>query len=97
MAMNLPAWQKREKFRQVWDRGRGKCFYCECVCSPRRPAAGYIDPRMGTIDHIIPRSRGGNNRLTNLVLACFECNNSRGNADAYAFMVIRKRRLSNVG
>lgn len=30
-----------------------------------------------TIDHILPRSRGGDNSWKNLVAACFDCNNKK--------------------
>lgn len=33
-----------------------------------------------TIDHILPKSRGGSNLDENLRLACFKCNNSRGDS-----------------
>ncbi len=33
-----------------------------------------------TIDHIIPRSRGGRSRLDNMVVSCFTCNQARGPA-----------------
>jgi len=32
-----------------------------------------------TIDHIIPRSRGGKNQWDNVVTACIRCNNLKGN------------------
>lgn len=32
-----------------------------------------------TIDHLIPLSRGGNNSRSNLVVACEECNMTKGN------------------
>lgn len=32
-----------------------------------------------TIDHVIPRSQGGTNDISNLVLACADCNSSKGN------------------
>lgn len=44
------------------------CFYCG-------KALG-ITTR--TIDHVIPRSRGGSNRKENLVPACRPCNESKG-------------------
>lgn len=32
-----------------------------------------------TIDHVIPRSRGGEDQWENLVCACIHCNNKKGN------------------
>ncbi|MEH2148602.1 HNH endonuclease [Nostoc sp.] len=47
-----------------------KCFWC-----------GYeLTPETLTIDHYIPRSIGGSNKIKNLRLACYGCNNKRGNA-----------------
>jgi hypothetical protein len=37
-------------------------------------------PETLTIDHYIPRSLGGSNKFKNPRLACFGCNNKRGNA-----------------
>ena len=31
------------------------------------------------IEHVVPRSRGGTDSLNNLVLACHECNQAKGN------------------
>lgn len=42
------------------------CQYC-----------GALDADL-TIDHLLPRSRGGTNQLENLVLACFSCNQRKG-------------------
>jgi 5-methylcytosine-specific restriction endonuclease McrA len=33
-----------------------------------------------TIEHLLPKSRGGSNSLYNLRLACLPCNRSRGNS-----------------
>jgi hypothetical protein len=31
-----------------------------------------------TLDHITPRSKGGSDRITNVLCACKECNNTKG-------------------
>lgn len=38
-----------------------------------------------SFDHIIPRSKGGDNSLDNLALAHVWCNNARGDNDGIAF------------
>ena len=37
-------------------------------------------PRQATVDHVIPRSHGGQDLLSNLQLACYECNQIKGNS-----------------
>lgn len=37
------------------------------------------------IEHIIPKSRGGSNRVSNLTIACHTCNQSKGNLTAEDF------------
>lgn len=62
------AWKKTPGFEK-WKRSRflkqgGTCFYCN-------------DPLNGTrinVEHIVPKSKGGDNRTSNLVLACSSCN-----------------------
>lgn len=34
-----------------------------------------------TIDHLVPRSKGGRDHPANLVLACLSCNNRKGSKD----------------
>ena len=38
-----------------------------------------IPPRKISLDHILPRSRGGTNELTNLQYTCMSCNSMKGN------------------
>lgn len=54
----------RRKFKNKWAIYYGLvCAYCVRSCV-----------ECATIDHLIPLSKGGDNRLENLVLACQECN-----------------------
>lgn len=48
-------------------REAAECFYCGCA----------LDETTGTLDHYIPRSRGGRG-AANFRLACFGCNNEKG-------------------
>ena len=50
------------------------CFYCAAELSDDNP-----DPMQRvTMDHVMPRSRGGKANRRNLVLACAACNVSKG-------------------
>lgn len=48
------------------------------------------------IDHLQPRSRGGSDRISNLVLACIPCNMAKGNRSLHAFLAHRPERLSKI-
>jgi 5-methylcytosine-specific restriction endonuclease McrA len=37
------------------------------------------------IDHVVPRSRGGSDRVSNLVLSCHDCNTAKGDRTAAEF------------
>lgn len=39
---------------------------------------GYCGAIATTVDHVLPRSRGGNNSWTNTVAACLRCNQRKG-------------------
>ena len=49
-----------------------------CWCGQRCDDHGNGDLR-ATIEHVIPRDRGGSNKRHNLVMACRRCNTIRGN------------------
>lgn len=40
---------------------------------------------MLTLDHVVPRSQGGTYTLENVRLACFDCNQERGDEDFETF------------
>ncbi len=51
--------------RGVLRRDEHRCAYCESHAT--------------TIDHVLPRSRGGQDTWENLVACCMRCNNVKGN------------------
>ena len=51
----------RQSIKEKWDY---QCAYCG-------------SEENLTLDHITPRSKGGSNRITNVLCACKECNNSK--------------------
>jgi len=55
--------------RNILIRDQYRCQYCGILCSNRT----------ASIDHIIPRSKGGTTDWFNVVLACHDCNRSKGN------------------
>ena len=76
--------------RRAHDREGGLCFYCNvCVDSFGDPFSRYAP----TIDHIVPKSQGGQKRsMINVVLACYSCNNERGDMPAEEFLRMRYER-----
>ena len=54
---------------RIYMRDKSRCQYCGEKKSP-----GEL-----TLDHILPRSRGGDNSPVNIVAACVACNNRKGN------------------
>lgn len=63
--------------RTLRSRDKNICHYCQEPCSERVPS------RYPTRDHVVPKSIGGINSLTNYVLACSKCNNDRGTSLFY--------------
>ncbi len=66
----LAGYEVREYLLEKYKR---KCVYCKEGDKPLQ------------IEHIIPKSRGGTNRVTNLTLACEKCNIKKGNKTALEF------------
>lgn len=66
----LQGYNVREYLLDKWGR---KCAYCNKKDIPLE------------IEHIIPKSRGGTNRVSNLTLSCNRCNLKKGNKTAKEF------------
>ncbi|GIF11868.1 HNH endonuclease [Actinoplanes teichomyceticus] len=61
-----------------WRRGRGPSWSRAGVLARDKRTCGYCGDPATTIDHVLPRSRGGGNEWRNTVAACGRCNNRKG-------------------
>lgn len=66
----LAGYEIREYLLEKWQR---TCAYCGAPSVPFQ------------VEHIVPRSRGGSNRVSNLTLACEPCNQKKGDRTAEEF------------
>lgn len=55
-----------EDIQAQYKRQKGKCYYCHT-----KVGKNYH------VDHVVPISRGGTNDISNLVIACAQCNLSK--------------------
>jgi 5-methylcytosine-specific restriction endonuclease McrA len=76
----LHGFEVREYLLAKWGR---RCAYCDATGVPLN------------IDHIVPRSKGGSDRVANLTLACIPCNQAKGASPAGEF-VTEPARLSRI-
>ena len=67
----LAGYEVREYLLEKWGR---RCAYCGQKGVPLE------------IDHIHPKSRGGSDRVSNLTLACHDCNQAKGNSPLEQFL-----------
>lgn len=63
---------------RLFGRDKGICHYCLNYTTRKRNKSGKQQPWNATKEHIVPRSLGGPNVMSNYVLACAACNNRRG-------------------
>lgn len=74
----------RWRARRVAAHNRARattCFYCGV------PFSGIGQgPDHRTVDHRIPKSRGGSDGLANLVFACYRCNQRKRDRDEDTFV-----------
>ena len=61
-----------------WRYSKGPAWSRSGVISRDRGTCGYCGGHATTVDHILPRSRGGKNTWLNTVAACGGCNQRKG-------------------
>ncbi|BCL79800.1 HNH endonuclease [Ktedonobacteria bacterium brp13] len=67
----LASYEIREYLLEKWER---QCSYCGAKDIPLQ------------VEHIVPRAKGGTNRISNLALACEKCNIAKGTQDIKDFL-----------
>jgi 5-methylcytosine-specific restriction endonuclease McrA len=67
----LAGYETREYLLEKWQRA---CAYCSKKDIPLQ------------IEHIVPRAKGGTDRISNLCLACEKCNQAKGTKDIGDFL-----------
>ncbi len=67
----LTGYETREYLLEKWGR---KCAYCAKEKVPLH------------VEHIVPRAKGGSDRISNLTLACEKCNTTKGTQDIAVFL-----------
>ncbi|MEY2341478.1 RNA-guided endonuclease IscB [Acidithiobacillus sp. IBUN Pt1247-S3] len=77
----LAGYEVREYLLEKWGR---QCAYCGAENVPLE------------IDHIHPKSRGGSNRVSNLTIACRDCNQAKGNMPLEQFLAKAPDRVRKI-
>lgn len=55
--------------KNIFKRDNLECQYCGCE----------LNNESATVDHVLPRSRGGKHEWNNVVTCCLKCNRKKGN------------------
>lgn len=77
----LAGYETREYLLNKWNR---ECAYCGAKNAPLQ------------IEHITPKAKGGSNRISNLTLACTDCNQRKGTQEISVFLVKDPMRLARI-
>ena len=55
--------------KNIFRRDNNCCQYCSCP----------LNVENATVDHVLPRSKGGKHKWDNVVACCLKCNRKKGN------------------
>ena len=76
---------------QLVQRDGARCWLCRAPIEMGLRGTG--DPMSPSVDHVIPRSLGGSDKLRNLKLAHRLCNERRGNDDGERAEAAERKRV----
>lgn len=77
----LAGYEVREYLLEKWGRA---CCYCGAKDTPLN------------IEHVMPKAKGGTNRVSNLAIACIDCNTKKGAMPVEVFLAKDPKRLAAI-
>jgi len=77
----LAGYETREYLLEKWNHA---CTYCDTTTMQLQ------------VEHIVPRARGGSDRISNLTLSCEQCNHGKGTQDIRGFLAKQPQRLERI-
>lgn len=78
---------KRDK---VLEKSNGVCAYCKKDLRANHFVPnGERKKKFMTVDHIIPKSKGGSNKLDNLTASCGKCNQDKADSSHFTRKVTK--------
>lgn len=80
--------------QELFWRFGGRCTYCDCDTVIFAEPFGKRPDNAATLDHIVPRADGGQRSEKNSALACFVCNNKKGDLSKEVFVDLVARDAS---
>jgi CRISPR/Cas system Type II protein with McrA/HNH and RuvC-like nuclease domain len=67
----------RKRFREsIFEEWEWKCAYCD----------KELNGSTATIDHIVPKHKGGHSTRNNLACACSNCNKAKGSQEVFEYL-----------
>jgi 5-methylcytosine-specific restriction endonuclease McrA len=89
--LNLSGGIVRHLRDQVAEPDGWTCHYCGRAVVPPPPGRNHTTaeaPSLATLDHWVPRARGGSWDLDNLVMACRPCNNDKHSLTGDEYLLV---------
>jgi len=76
-------WKEIDNYFKFSKRTKMECEYCGCELKAQDK---FPYSKVVSIDHIIPLSRGGKNKFTNIAICCTRCNIVKGTMSGKTFI-----------
>jgi 5-methylcytosine-specific restriction endonuclease McrA len=78
-------WIRKNRRYAIYERDNCTCAYCGITVIPGKSSL-LGKEQLATLDHIVPRNAGGNNKSDNLITSCVSCNSSRKDTPLFEYL-----------